>query len=82
MNTGKILTVSGPVVDCGFETGQLPAIREALHVTRTRRSSRDGGRAAAFRDACALRAAGRKRAAFTRHAGRRRPARGIQCTSR
>ena len=33
MNTGKILTVSGPVVDCGFETGQLPAIREALHVT-------------------------------------------------
>ena len=48
MNTGKILTVSGPVVDCGFETGQLPAIREALHVTRTRRSSRDGGRAAAF----------------------------------
>lgn len=33
MNTGKILAVSGPVVDCGFETGQLPAIREALHVT-------------------------------------------------
>ena len=33
MNTGKILTVAGPVVDCGFEKGQLPAIREALRVT-------------------------------------------------
>ena len=33
MNTGKILTVSGPVVDCGFETGRLPTIREALRVT-------------------------------------------------
>ena len=60
MNTGKILTVSGPVVDCGFETGQLPAIREALRVTRTRRSARDGGRAAAVRDVRAVRAAGRK----------------------
>ena len=33
MHTGNILTVSGPVVDCGFEKGKLPAIREALHVT-------------------------------------------------
>ena len=33
MNTGRILTVAGPVVDCGFEKGQLPAIREALRVT-------------------------------------------------
>ena len=33
MNTGRILTVAGPVVDCGFEQGQLPAIREALRVT-------------------------------------------------
>lgn len=34
MNTGKILTVSGPVVDCGFETGQLPA---KLTVARARK---------------------------------------------
>ena len=33
MNTGKILTVAGPVVDCGFEKGRLPAIREMLRVT-------------------------------------------------
>ena len=33
MKKGTILTVAGPVVDCGFEKGQLPAIREALHVT-------------------------------------------------
>ena len=33
MKKGTILTVAGPVVDCGFEKGQLPAIREALHIT-------------------------------------------------
>ena len=32
MNTGSILAISGPVVDCGFLPGCLPTIREALHV--------------------------------------------------
>lgn len=32
MNTGKITQVSGPVIDCRFETGSLPKIREALTV--------------------------------------------------
>ncbi len=33
MNVGKITQVSGPVVDCRFENGKLPRIREALNVT-------------------------------------------------
>ena len=33
MNVGKITQVSGPVVDCRFENGKLPRIREALTVT-------------------------------------------------
>lgn len=32
MNTGKIIQVSGPVVDVAFQKGQLPRIREALTV--------------------------------------------------
>ncbi len=32
MNTGKIIQVSGPVVDVMFETGSLPHIKEALRV--------------------------------------------------
>ncbi len=32
MNTGKIIQVSGPVVDVEFEEGQLPRLREALKV--------------------------------------------------
>ena len=33
MKKGKIVEVSGPVIDCEFERGQLPKIREALTVT-------------------------------------------------
>jgi len=33
VNVGKITQVSGPVVDCRFENGKLPRIREALTVT-------------------------------------------------
>ncbi len=32
MNTGKIVAISGPVIDCEFEQGQLPRIKDALHV--------------------------------------------------
>ena len=32
MSTGKIVQVIGPVVDVAFETGQLPAIYNALEV--------------------------------------------------
>ncbi len=32
MNTGKIVTVSGPVIDVRFPHGQLPKIKEALRV--------------------------------------------------
>lgn len=32
MNTGKIAEVSGPVVDCEFEPGCIPRIKEALSV--------------------------------------------------
>lgn len=32
MIRGKIVTISGPVVDCEFPTGKLPKIREALTV--------------------------------------------------
>ena len=32
MNIGKIVEISGPVVDCEFEKGQLPRIKDALHV--------------------------------------------------
>lgn len=69
MNTGKILTVSGPVVDCGFETGQLPAIREALHVTLHGevRVMEVVQQLSATRVRCVL--LGASRAAFTRHAG-------------
>ena len=31
-NTGKIVQVSGPVVDVEFENGELPAIKDALYV--------------------------------------------------
>ena len=33
MNIGKIIQVSGPVVDVQFEKGQLPKLRDALKVT-------------------------------------------------
>lgn len=33
MNKGKIVQISGPVVDVSFENGKLPALREALTVT-------------------------------------------------
>ncbi|MCD8004381.1 MAG: F0F1 ATP synthase subunit beta [Oscillospiraceae bacterium] len=33
MRTGKVIAVSGPVVDCAFPPDQLPRIREALSVT-------------------------------------------------
>ncbi|MCC8140290.1 MAG: F0F1 ATP synthase subunit beta [Lachnospiraceae bacterium] len=33
MNTGKIIQVSGPVVDVMFETGSLPHIKDALRVS-------------------------------------------------
>ena len=32
LSYGKIVQVSGPVVDCEFQEGQLPKIREALRV--------------------------------------------------
>ena len=32
MNTGRIVQVSGPVVDVEFEAGHLPKLREALKV--------------------------------------------------
>ena len=32
MNKGKIIQVSGPVIDVEFQPGQLPRIREALTV--------------------------------------------------
>lgn len=32
-NTGRIVQVTGPVVDVRFERGKLPRIREALHVS-------------------------------------------------
>ena len=32
LSYGKIVQVSGPVVDCEFRGGQLPKIREALRV--------------------------------------------------
>lgn len=33
MNTGKVIQVSGPVVDVEFEAGELPRLRDALRVT-------------------------------------------------
>ncbi len=33
MNTGKIVEISGSVIDCEFEKGHLPKIKEALTVT-------------------------------------------------
>ena len=33
MNTGRIIQVSGPVIDVEFEQGHLPKLREALLVT-------------------------------------------------
>ena len=33
MNTGRIIQISGPVVDVEFPAGKLPAIKEALTVT-------------------------------------------------
>ena len=33
MNKGKIVQISGPVEDVSFESGKLPALREALTVT-------------------------------------------------
>lgn len=33
MNTGRIVEISGPVIDCRFNPGELPKIREALSVT-------------------------------------------------
>ena len=33
MNTGKIVQISGPVIDVQFESGVLPKIREALSLT-------------------------------------------------
>ena len=33
MNTGKIVAVSGPVIDVRFPHGQLPKMKEALRVT-------------------------------------------------
>lgn len=33
MNIGKIVEISGPVIDCRFESGHLPKIKEALTVT-------------------------------------------------
>ena len=33
MNKGKIVQISGPVIDAVFENGALPRIREALTVT-------------------------------------------------
>ena len=33
MNTGKIIQISGPVVDVEFPAGHIPAIKEALTVT-------------------------------------------------
>ncbi len=32
MNTGKIIEISGPVIDCQFSAGHLPKIKEALSV--------------------------------------------------
>ena len=32
LNTGKIVQISGPVIDVAFEAGSLPKIREALTV--------------------------------------------------
>ncbi len=32
MNIGKITEISGPVIDCKFENGKLPKIKEALTV--------------------------------------------------
>ena len=32
MNTGRIVQISGPVIDVEFEAGDLPKIREALTV--------------------------------------------------
>ena len=33
MNTGKIVQVSGPVIDIEFETGKIPKLRDAITVT-------------------------------------------------
>ena len=32
MITGKIIAISGPVIDVSFESGKLPLIKEALTV--------------------------------------------------
>ncbi len=32
MNIGKIIEISGPVIDCKFDSGKLPKIKEALSV--------------------------------------------------
>ena len=32
MNTGKIVQVSGPVIDIEFETGKIPKLRDAITV--------------------------------------------------
>ena len=31
MNTGRIVEISGPVIDCRFEAGHLPKIKEAIN---------------------------------------------------
>lgn len=39
MNKGKIVQVSGPVVDVEFESGDLPKIKDALYVINNGKKS-------------------------------------------
>ncbi|HUF05883.1 MAG TPA: F0F1 ATP synthase subunit beta [Candidatus Binatia bacterium] len=43
MATGKVIQITGPVIDVEFPPGELPAIYNALTITRPRASGKDAG---------------------------------------
>ncbi len=43
MATGKVIQITGPVIDVEFPPGELPAIYNALTITRPRSSGKDAG---------------------------------------
>ena len=46
MSIGKIVQISGPIIDCKFNAGELPKIKEALSVTVKGKKTYHGSRAA------------------------------------
>lgn len=68
-NTGKIVQVSGPVVDVEFENGELPAIKDALYVMNNGKKMCDGSIPAYRTQCCPLYHAGSIRRSVQGHGG-------------